>query len=266
MRVSSLSFATPSAHLKKSLRNCRLLQRLRSRSTLQERSTDLVGHDEWLKDRIYTLIYSGQSVPPNMRLSYRLICSSELSWSAFQERICSPHKYPQKRYDSFKRLRVNIFDRLYHNAYFISQFHWELFAFYRLIYKGTLHGRVVQEGVQKTNSPLDCMFVFSVAARGSILYFLITEMNMVNVMYQTSLKQFLGIFDISLERWERWPFFAGLLNAFVFNFMFLFIYRGKCKNTNNKSGTIIIITIIVISEKAHNDQNMSKSSATPCKL
>ena len=41
------------------------------------------------------------------------------------------------------------------------------------------------------------------AARGSVLYFLMVEMSLVNPMYQTSLQRFLQLFNKSIESAEQ---------------------------------------------------------------
>ena len=54
-----------------------------------------------------------------------------------------------------------------------------------------------------------------VASRGSVLYFLIVELSMVNVMYQTSLQQFLGIFDLSMAHSAKSPVTVKRINNII---------------------------------------------------
>ncbi|KAJ1555489.1 Dynein heavy chain 8, axonemal, partial [Nowakowskiella sp. JEL0078] len=68
-----------------------------------------------------------------------------------------------------------------------------------------------------------------VASRGSIIYFLIAEMSMVNVMYQTSLKQFLQLFDESMEKGQPSPIPAkriqNIIEYATFR-AFIYVTRG----------------------------------------
>lgn len=86
-----------------------------------------------------------------------------------------------------------------------------------------------------------------VATRGSVLYFAIVEMSLVNPMYQTSLAQFLGLFGSSMEKAEK----AALASKRVANIVekmtymvFRYINRGLYEA--DKLTFVLLITLKIL--------------------
>lgn len=68
----------------------------------------------------------------------------------------------------------------------------------------------------------------SVATRGSVLYFLVCTMSMVNCMYQTSLMQFLERFDLSLTNSEKSNVTIRRIN-FIIEYLTFEIFKYKSR-------------------------------------
>ncbi|XP_076055179.1 LOW QUALITY PROTEIN: dynein axonemal heavy chain 5-like [Oratosquilla oratoria] len=67
-----------------------------------------------------------------------------------------------------------------------------------------------------------------VATRGSILYFLITEMAVVSNMYQTSLRQFLVLFDMSMNKSDSSPLPKTRISNII-RFLTLHVWKNACR-------------------------------------
>jgi dynein heavy chain, axonemal len=87
-----------------------------------------------------------------------------------------------------------------------------------------------------------------VAARGSVLYFLIAEMRAVNVMYNTSLAQFILLFEASMVKSEK----ASLASKRIHNIIefltystFCYICRGYFERHKMLFGLLLSIKILM---------------------
>ncbi|XP_018342058.1 PREDICTED: dynein heavy chain 8, axonemal [Trachymyrmex septentrionalis] len=83
-----------------------------------------------------------------------------------------------------------------------------------------------------------------VATRGSVLYFLISDMPQVNCMYQTSLVQFLERFDISMARSEKSPVNQRRINHIIEYLTYdIFKYKSRGLYEIHKYMFILLMTL-----------------------
>uniref|UniRef100_A0A663EUR1 Dynein axonemal heavy chain 8 n=1 Tax=Aquila chrysaetos chrysaetos TaxID=223781 RepID=A0A663EUR1_AQUCH len=90
------------------------------------------------------------------------------------------------------------------------------------------------------------------ATRGSVLYFLITEMSMVNNMYQTSLAQFLKLFDQSMAKSKKSPLPQKRISNIIEYLTFeIYSYSIRGLHENHKFLFTLLLTLKIDLERGH---------------